>query len=53
MKNIKEIIEIAINVNFTVKRYEVKEVSLDKDFIINVIYFDRLINDFDSCKFSF
>ena len=53
MTNIKEVIEIALNVNFAVKRYEVKEVILNKDFIIEVIYFDSLFDKLDSCEFSF
>lgn len=52
MTNIEEVIEIALNVNYAVKRYEVTEVILNKDFIIEVTYFDNLTDDVGTCKFS-
>lgn len=52
MTNIKEIIEIALNNGYTVKRFEVKEVSVGRT-MITVDYFDKLKDAFDSCQFAF
>lgn len=53
MTNIKEVIEIALNNGFRVKRYEILEVSLDKDYTIMVEYFDTLLNRHDKVEFVF
>jgi len=52
MINIKEVIEIALNVNFTVLRYKVERVEI-YGTLITVYYFDNLINDVGNCQFSF
>lgn len=52
MVNIKEVIEIALNVGFTVKRFEVHRVELLEN-VFTVYYFDSLISDVSSCQFSF
>jgi len=55
MTSIKEVIEIALNVGFLNPRYTVKEVILNKDFVIEVYYYDNLCFDNDfifDCEFS-
>ena len=51
MTNIKEVIEIALNVNFATKRYKVEKVEITST-LIKVYYFDNLINDLGTCQFS-
>lgn len=51
MTNIKEIIEIALNDGYTMKRFEVKEVEVGRT-MVTVSYFDKLKEDLDSCQFS-
>lgn len=51
MTNIKEVIEIALNIGFTVKRYRIDIVTFEEGFIV-VKYYDFLLDKLDTCEFS-
>lgn len=52
MTNIKDVIQIALNVGFAVPRYVVDTVILNKNYELEVTYYDNLFGRMDSCTFS-
>jgi len=52
MTNIKEVIEIALNDGYAVKRYKVKSIEVGRT-LITVYYFDMVLNVEDLIQFSF
>lgn len=50
MMTLKEVVEIALNNGFSVPRYKVDRLEIDRT-VITVYYHDNLLNDVGSCHF--